>query len=68
VRRVGLWLVALCVGFTTTMAFSGMVQASFDRITGSLAIIYVFSLPLVFGFTTAWIVTWLEAITRARRT
>jgi hypothetical protein len=63
-RRAGLWLVAVCVGFTASMTVSRLVLLSFDRITGPFAVVYVFSLPLVFGFTTAWVVTWLEAISR----
>jgi hypothetical protein len=63
-RRAGLWLVAVCVGFVALMTVSRVADLWFDRITGPFAVLYVFSLPLVFGFTTAWVVTWLEAISR----
>ena len=63
-RRAGLWLVALCVGFTVSLVASRLADLWFERITGPGAIVYVLSLPLIFGFTTAWVVTWLEAISR----
>jgi hypothetical protein len=63
-RRAGLWVVALCVGCVALLTVSRVADLWFDRITGPFAVVYVFSLPLVFGFTTAGVVTWLESISR----
>jgi hypothetical protein len=63
-RKAGLWFVAACVGFTVLLAVSRAVDLLFGSITGPLAVAYLFTLPLVFSFTTAWVVTWLESISR----
>ena len=66
-RRAGLWIVAVCVGFVVVLVTRTAVSALVGAPQGGAAVAYVFGLPVVFGFTTAWVVTWLEAISRPAR-
>jgi hypothetical protein len=63
-RRAGLWLVAVCVGCVAVWALQAAVHLRWGTVTGGAAAVYTLGLMAVFGFTTAWVVTWLEAISR----
>lgn len=63
-RRAGLWLVALCVGCVAVGMVRAAVHLWWGTVTGVAAGLSSVGTVLVFGFTTAWVVTWLEAISR----
>jgi hypothetical protein len=63
-RRAGLWVVAVCVGFVAVWAIQTAVGLRWGTVTGGAAGLYTLGLVVIFGFTTAWVVTWLEAISR----
>jgi len=66
-RRAGLWLVAVCVGWVAVWTLRTLVQLRWGTVTGGAAGLYSLALVVVFGFTTAWVVTWLESISRPAR-
>ncbi len=66
-RRVGLWVVAVCVGCVAVWLVQTLVSLRHGVVTGAGAGLYSLGLTVVFGFTTAWVVTWLESISRPAR-
>ena len=65
-RRVGLWIVAVCVGYVATLVYKALVFQLFGLVTGVLVLAYGFSLVLVFAWTTAFVVSWLEVVKAPR--
>jgi hypothetical protein len=66
-RRAGLWLVAVCVGCVAVWLVQALVHLRDGAVSGAAAGLYSLGTVLVFGFTTAWVVTWLESISRPSR-
>ncbi len=58
---------AVCVGFVAVWTIQTAVSLRWGTVTGGGAGIYSLGLVVVFGFSTAWVVTWLEAISRPSR-
>jgi hypothetical protein len=52
--------VAICVGYTAVVIYSAVVQQVFGAINGLAALLYIVLGILVFAWTTAWVVSWLE--------
>jgi hypothetical protein len=66
-RRAGLWIVAVCVGFVAVWSTQTVADLWWGTVTGGPAALYSLGLTAIFGFTTAWVVTWLESISRPAR-
>lgn len=63
-RRAALWVVAICVGCVAATLVQTLVHLRSGAVTGGAAALYSLGLLVIFGFTTAWVVTGLEAISR----
>jgi hypothetical protein len=59
-RRVGIWIVALCVGNTMLAAYRAFVHHFVGAVSGAPAVAYVIGSVLVFAAATSLAVSWLE--------
>ncbi len=63
-RKIGLWVVALCVGYTTVAIYGAVVDHFIGVVTGALAVAYTIGSLLVFAAATSFVVTWLIPASR----
>jgi hypothetical protein len=61
-RKFGLWVVALCVGYTAVAIYGAVTGHFIGVVTGGLAVAYNIGNILVFATATTFVVTWLELV------
>jgi hypothetical protein len=59
-RKVGQWVVALCVGGAAVAACAALAHRLFGVLTGAAAVAFAVGLVLLFAGTTSFVISRLE--------